>query len=187
MYHEHQSLALCALHSLNNLFQGTAFSKTHLDDICKRLSPDSGLWNPHKSCVGLGNYDVNVIMAALESKDCSAVWFDRRKDPRIIDVTKIVGFILNIPSEPKFGPIRIPFIRRKHWIAVREIEGTYYNLDSKLDYPEVIGDEQALVSFLRETLQCREKELFIVVSKNIEQDSSWVKNDQHPVSVIPPS
>jgi josephin len=28
---------------------------------------------------GLGNYDVNVIMAALQDKGFETVWFDKRK------------------------------------------------------------------------------------------------------------
>ena len=70
---------LCALHALNNLFQERdAFSKTELDAICYSLSPN--VWiNPHKSLLGLGNYDINVIMAALQRKGYEAIWFDKRK------------------------------------------------------------------------------------------------------------
>lgn len=35
IYHEHQSLELCLLHALNNLFQGQAFAKESLEIICK--------------------------------------------------------------------------------------------------------------------------------------------------------
>jgi len=28
--------------------------------------------------LGLGNYDVNVLMVALQLRDCEAVWFDKR-------------------------------------------------------------------------------------------------------------
>ena len=39
---------------------------------------------------GLGNYDVNVVTAALLAKHCDVIWFDRRKDPSIIKLgTKI--------------------------------------------------------------------------------------------------
>lgn len=70
---------LCALHSLNNLFQdGAAFAKSELDNICYALSPDNW-FNPHKSLLGTGNYDINVIMAALDTKGCGVVWFDKRK------------------------------------------------------------------------------------------------------------
>ena len=58
------------------------------------------------------------------------------RDPSNIDFTKIEGLILNIPSEMKFLPLRL---NRKHWIAVREICNTWYNLDSKLDNPVPIG------------------------------------------------
>ena len=35
-------------------------------------------------------------------------------------------------------------IKRRHWVAVREIGNIYYNLDSKLKQPEVIGEAAAL-------------------------------------------
>ncbi|XP_070079285.1 josephin-2 isoform X4 [Equus caballus] len=47
-----------------------------------QLSPDSRL-NPHRSLLGTGNYDVNVIMAALQGLGLAAVWWDRRRwDPQ---------------------------------------------------------------------------------------------------------
>lgn len=79
IYHEKQIKELCALHALNNLFQQRHFfSKLELDSVCHSLSPD--VWiNPHKSFLGLGNYDINVIMKALQSKGLETVWFDKRK------------------------------------------------------------------------------------------------------------
>lgn len=79
IYHEKQIKELCALHALNNLFQErNSFTKAQLDLICHSLSPD--VWiNPHKSLLGLGNYDINVIMKALQGKGCEAIWFDKRK------------------------------------------------------------------------------------------------------------
>lgn len=29
--------------------------------------------------LGFGNYDVNVLMAAVQKKECETVWFDKRK------------------------------------------------------------------------------------------------------------
>lgn len=98
IYHERQTRQLCALHTLNNLFQGNVFrycnvtykkyltfikgeqsyTKEQLDQICNDLSPN--VWiNPHRSPLGLGNYDINVIMTALQMRNCEAVWFDKRK------------------------------------------------------------------------------------------------------------
>ena len=78
VYHERQRKMLCAVHALNNLFQEKdAYSKADLDAISYNLSPDT-LFNPHKNVLGLGNYDVNVIMAALQLRDYETVWFDKR-------------------------------------------------------------------------------------------------------------
>jgi len=43
-----------------------------------RLSPDTWI-NPHRSMLGIGNYDINVIMVALQSHGYETVWFDKRK------------------------------------------------------------------------------------------------------------
>ena len=67
---------LCALHALNNVFQERAFTKADLDAICSDLSPSTWL-NPHRSWLGLGNYDVNVLTAALHKKAFDLVWFDK--------------------------------------------------------------------------------------------------------------
>jgi len=48
LYHEKQSLQMCAQHSLNNLMQGPKITKQALDEIAKQMAPDS-LINPHKS------------------------------------------------------------------------------------------------------------------------------------------
>lgn len=54
------------------------FSKTTLDKACEELAtradPDAGnglmnwAWNPHRSPLGLGNYDVNALTLALQQK-----------------------------------------------------------------------------------------------------------------------
>jgi josephin len=80
MYHERQSLQLCALHVVNSLWQRREFLKSELDEICLELAPESySWWNPHRAPLGLGNYDVNVIMAALQRRGLDTVWFDKRR------------------------------------------------------------------------------------------------------------
>lgn len=49
-----------------------------MDEICLSLSPSEWI-NPHRSVLGLGNYDVNVVMTALQRRGLEAVWFDKRK------------------------------------------------------------------------------------------------------------
>lgn len=179
IYHERQRRQLCALHALNNLFQSDIFTKSQLDEVCKNLSPQ--VWiNPHRSVLGLGDYDVNVIMTALQEKGCEAAWFDKRKDPSCINCDEVVGFILNIPADYKFGYVTLP-IKKRHWIAVRKIDdGFYYNLDSKLESPQCIGDEKSLMSYLKGQLELNDRELFIIVqtndSDNDNASQKWLKN-----------
>ena len=90
----------------------------------------------------------------------------------IIALDRVVGFILNIPSEYRLGPVQLP-LRRKHWITIRSIRGTYYNLDSKLDTPEMIGKDSQLINYFRNELLSREKELFIVVTQEVERTRGW--------------
>lgn len=178
IYHERQTRQLCALHTLNNLFQGEqSYTKEQLDQICNDLSPN--VWiNPHRSPLGLGNYDINVIMTALQLRNCEAVWFDKRKDPSCIDLNAIVGFILNVPSDYKFAFVTLP-LQKRHWIAIRRIEGKYYNLDSKLREPECIGGETELITYLRAQLETNKRELFVIVEKTSaaseQQNSIWLK------------
>lgn len=163
IYHEKQVKELCALHALNNLFQKEdAFLKSELDAVCYSLAPKVWL-NPHKSPLGLGNYDVNIIMAALQNKGYQAIWFDKRKHPSCLRLDKIFGFIMNIPNEYHFGYIRLP-LQRRHWIAIRKIEDNFYNLDSKLKEPLCIGQDEDLITYLHQKLNHKDNQLFVVAT-----------------------
>lgn len=124
--------------------------------------------------LGNGNYDVNVIMAALQTRGYEAVWWDKRRyffltkstfnvhffsaslslcgiivylrDVSSIALANVTGFILNVPSNLRWGPLRLP-LKRQHWIGVREVGGVYYNLDSKLRNPHPIGTADELRYF----------------------------------------
>ncbi|XP_072884640.1 josephin-2 [Hemitrygon akajei] len=172
LYHERQRLELCAAHALNNLLQRRAFGKDELDRLCYRLSPDAML-NPHRSMLGTGNYDVNVLMAALLSEGLAAVWWDKRRSLGSLDLSRVLGFILNIPSNVSLGPVTLP-IRRQHWVAVRPVHGSYYNLDSKLKAPAAIGSEAELRKFLTDQLAQDSCEVLLVVERAVEEDGSWL-------------
>uniref|UniRef100_A0A1B0GC96 Josephin-2 n=1 Tax=Glossina morsitans morsitans TaxID=37546 RepID=A0A1B0GC96_GLOMM len=181
IYHERQTRQLCALHTLNNLFQcKNSFTKEQLDEICTNLNPSVWL-NPHRSMLGLGNYDINVIMQALQLRKCEACWFDKRKDPACIDLQAIVGLILNVPSDYKLGFITLP-LHRRHWIAIREIDEKFYNLDSKLQMPECLGNQEQLFNYLRQQLQTNERELFVIIENGGANDSDtskkWLKTNK---------
>jgi hypothetical protein len=52
--------------SVNNLFQRRVFTAADFDALCEQLSPSASTLarvfsNPHRSLLGTGNYDVNVV------------------------------------------------------------------------------------------------------------------------------
>ncbi|XP_077481486.1 josephin-1 [Stigmatopora argus] len=173
IYHEKQRRELCALHALNNVFQdGSAFSRDALQEIYQRLSLGT-LVTPHKkSVLGNGNYDVNVIMAALQTRGFEAVWWDKRRDVDSIELSQVTGFILNVPSNLRWGPLQLP-LKRQHWMGVREVGGVYYNLDSKLRGPQSIGTPDQLRKFLRRQLRGKNCELLLVVSEEAAARQTW--------------
>uniref|UniRef100_H2ZPZ0 Josephin-1 n=1 Tax=Ciona savignyi TaxID=51511 RepID=H2ZPZ0_CIOSA len=140
--------------------------------------------NPHKSVLGTGNYDVNVIMSVLQSKGHAAVWWDKRSTIKKgciylkkgslerLCLTNIKGFILNIPSTIGWGVLTIP-LKRRHWIGVRAIDNIYYNLDSKLKQPEIIGEALQLKKFLAKKLSSKNCELLLIVSSEVEVGREW--------------
>lgn len=174
VYHERQRLELCAVHALNNVLQQQLFSQEAADEICKRLAPDSRL-NPHRSLLGTGNYDVNVIMAALQGQGLAAVWWDRRRPLSQLALPQVLGLILNLPSPVSLGLLSLP-LRRRHWVALRQVGGVYYNLDSKLRAPEVLGNEDSVRAFLAAALAQGLCEVLLVVTKA----ASKVKQDMPP-------
>ncbi|XP_035019465.1 josephin-2 isoform X2 [Hippoglossus stenolepis] len=91
-------------------------------------------------------------------------------------VSKIQGFILNVPSRVSLGIVSLP-LRRRHWLAVRQVNGQYYNLDSKLKSPMCIGGEAELRSFLSEQLSQDVAEMLLVVQRDVEEDGSWLNPD----------
>ncbi|XP_007649016.1 josephin-2 isoform X2 [Cricetulus griseus] len=172
VYHERQRLELCAVHALNNVLQQQLFSQEAADEICKRLAPDSRL-NPHRSLLGTGNYDVNVIMAALQGLGLAAVWWDRRRPLSQLALPQVLGLILNLPSPVSLGLLALP-LRRRHWVALRQVDGIYYNLDSKLRAPEALGGEDGVRAFLTAALAQGLCEVLLVVTKEVEETGCWL-------------
>ena len=180
-YHEKQARELCALHALNNLFQSSRFTKQELDTICVNLSAvQSGSngplnWtNPHRSVLGTGNYDVNVVMTALSNQGLEAVWWDKRRPLETIAFSNVYGLILNVNSWMSWGLVTIPF-KRKHWIAVRKINEFFVNLDSKLKQPVIIGQTDLdIIEFLSQQLHAKEAELLLVVTPEVANEKSWI-------------
>lgn len=66
------------------------------------------------------------------------------RDPSCLQLDYISGYILNVPSDYRLGFVLLP-LRRRHWVAVRQVAGTYYNFDSKLETPLLIGQVRYVI------------------------------------------
>ncbi|KAL4188411.1 hypothetical protein AMTRI_Chr08g202270 [Amborella trichopoda] len=157
IYHEKQRLQFCLLHALNNLLQGKdSFTRSDLDDIANKLdlidpnkegqSPLSLIWKSHHNSL-TGNYDINVLISALEGRGKRVVWHDLRKGASSIDLSlsniSLIGVLLNVPVR-KLGGLW----RSRHWVALRMINGIWYNLDSDLKAPKPFENVDEVVTFL---------------------------------------
>jgi len=178
IYHEKQVKAFCALHAINNVLQEGRFTKRDLDTICNQLDPNSWWWNEHRSFLGIGNFDVNVIMSALEKCEKELVWFDKRKDPEdVLNSHNIYGFILNIRTDIRYKTWWLTNFMKKHWIVVKGFNGDYYEIDSKRNDPELLGKERDLYAHLRHQLGLPETELFLVLEKPVAAAQSWKRKE----------
>jgi len=118
VYHEKQVLGYCAKHALNALFQREEFTIKELDKICKILKVQYGnsrLFNPHKSILPIGNYDINVIMWALDTRGKEIQWFDNRHLENLdtLDTDTLFGIIINKGNEGT--------VYTKHWYTLRPV------------------------------------------------------------------
>lgn len=124
-------------------------------------------------------------MSALESHGFSMVWFDKRKYVELcnelviiysnfcyifrsiweIDLSTTFGFIINCRSSLNIGPFSLPS-PQNHWFCAKQIDKAYYNLDSKLPSPELIGSSEEFLEFLGDWTRKPEVSLFLVL-KNI--------------------
>eukprot|EP00667_Euglena_gracilis_P024498 EG_transcript_28221 len=152
VYHERQRLAQCAVHALNGLFQARRFTPEQLDHIAYQLTP--GPWlaiNPHKSALGIGNYDVNVVEKALDDVGYTLRWVKPSEDPRMLPLDRGLGFLLNVAPEP--DTLWAALVQRvsgvsAHWVAVARVGPAWYNVDSKLAKPRPFRDVEDLCEWL---------------------------------------
>lgn len=158
--HEKQKLMLCLRHALNNALQGAVkkFHKSELDGICVTLANGKSFFNPHRSIFGLGNYDVNVLSAAVQSRGFEVSWHDARKDVKQVDLDQHFAIIANQRTAAKWY-----FFGRRgyHWLAIRRFGAHYLNLDSMLAAPKPFATIGELREFLAAIIKDEGHVLFL--------------------------
>ncbi|CAK9866412.1 unnamed protein product [Sphagnum jensenii] len=194
VYHERQCLQFCLLHALNNLLQGEMrFTRKELDSIADSLTlvgdgttsqgttqpcattttrtmevlnPLSLIFKPHRNAVS-GNYDANVLIAALATRSKQVTWFDRRKDIRSLNLATsyaddgrlLLGMIVNFWSPKLLG-----LWQSRHWVAIRKIQGTWYNLDSDNAAPLAFTDGEDAIYHYLSTVISNKGEIMLVTN-----------------------
>lgn len=134
-----------------------AFNRASLNEVAEKLrseDPNKEAWTPmsvlfkrHHNVL-TGNYDINVLIAALEGKEKVVAWHDRRNGASSIELDdgseeNLMGIVLNVPVRRYAG-----LWRSRHWVAVRKINGVWYNLDSDLVTPRPFKDAGEVREFL---------------------------------------
>lgn len=130
-----------------------AFTRPSLNIIAEKLAledPNQASWTPisvvfksHHNVL-TGNYDINVLISALEERGKRVVWHDRRCGASSIDLDdKLFGIVVNVPVS-RYGGLW----KSRHWIALRKVGEVWYNLDSDLSAPHPFKDREEIVEFL---------------------------------------
>lgn len=178
IYHEKQSRMLCGVHSLNNALQQKLFDKTKFDEICLKLDSNK-VANSYRNIFGLGNYDVNVLMHALNEEGYSLMWLNATKEinESYLNPNNIEAYLVNKPQPFKVLNFNLP-IWGKHWISFKYINDTetpgYYNLDSKLYDPEFISsDTESFYQHLNSMRVDKEVYIFAIVKKEHDVADVW--------------
>ncbi|KAG0590468.1 hypothetical protein KC19_1G101800 [Ceratodon purpureus] len=182
LYHERQHFQFCLLHCLNNLLQGeNCFTRDELDSIADGLptaitgssvpNPLSLIFKPHRNTV-TGNYDANVLISALNARGREAVWFDRRKgvEDLLSEVAgygdRLLGMIVNFSTKKWLG-----MWQGRHWVAIRKLQGMWYNLDSDNAAPICfVNGENGLGDYLSWVISSEGVVIFVLNSSDIPSD-----------------
>ena len=126
-------------------------------------TPLSLIFKPHHN-VFTGNYDVNVLISALEEKGKSVVWHDHRNGASSINLDaasdSLMGIVLNVSVRRFVG-----LWKSRHWVTLRRIDGVWYNLDSDLAAPEPFKDTDDVRKFLDSIISLGGKVLLIMNEK----------------------
>ena len=128
---ERQRLQLCALHTLNNLFQGEAFTRCDLARLADGLTRRRArVLSPHHWPL-VGNYDVNVLAAAFASRGKELVWVKQGTAP---DLRAAWALVLSLPAQGRLAA----WLGGRHWLGLRRLgpAGVWHNLDSLLPRPQ---------------------------------------------------
>ncbi|KYQ90967.1 SAM domain-containing protein [Tieghemostelium lacteum] len=163
VYWEKQVAALCAVHSLNTLLQGSYFTEVDLASIAHQLDSnerdvmmESGMGSndfikfvaeDSGNVSDDGNYSIQVLESALKSFNLTCQSINNKEIQDVIkNPLNETGFICHLQS---------------HWFTLRKINNNWFNLNSLLkNGPEYLSN--FYVSLFLETLRSDHWNIFVV-------------------------
>lgn len=159
---EHQVLHRCLQHCLNNLLQERRFTAGKLQDLAQGVADAQSTSVFRHGVPLLGLYDVHVLEVALLEAGLVLTWHDAR-DQNLVKIDfgdpNLVGIIVNAVP----GGLLQSWLGIRHWWAVRKVDGSWWDLDSKLRHPRDLGpSHQGLKEYLADLLVNRGAQLFVI-------------------------
>ncbi len=152
---ERQTLLYCALHATNALLQhthGPLFSAADFDRIAASCQAAENavrhafffpLFSPYKSILGLGSWDITVITRALETRGLRVACLQQSTPPAALAAA--TGLLLNRVSLTTLGSL----LQARHWLSLVVLaDGRWYNMDSLLERPVLVGSLQDACTLL---------------------------------------
>ena len=152
-------------------FQAHVYDKFSFDAICNQLTPD--VWiNPHRSLLGVGNYDINVLITALQTHAYNTHWHDRRRPVASIRLPRLSALLINTTSHRLLG-----LYSTQHWYAVRPFAGgsEWWNLNSQLRAPERLED---VVAHCEAVMKDERTQVLLVASHEWEREALYETTDK---------
>jgi hypothetical protein len=158
IFHEKLDLGESAKNCLNNLLQGPRFKDSHIEKLnakYSRISSDTSGKNFH-----FGHVHPNVLKNAL-----------KKHKIELIDGSSDDGMLLILDECPDQAGFIIH--SRHHWLAVRKIEGYWWNLDSHLRRPKLI-EEDVISDFCQDKEQDEETSIYICRLVGVDDDEQFL-------------
>lgn len=141
-FHERQEGSLCAQHALNSLLQGSYFTAVDLADIARQLDLEE---RARMAEGGTDSKEYLTFMAAESNNYDDSGFFSSQVIERAIGAFSVE--LHSITSEAMQDAKANPSAQKayicwlsSHWFTIRKIGSTWYNLDSMLTAPALVGD-----------------------------------------------
>lgn len=138
---------------MNALLQRQAYTSAEFDTLADSLAIErrKPWFHPHRSVFGMGDYDANVLLFALEKEGCSTKWLTEKDDiSSMLQLPSLFGFLVNVEGRHWMQKVIDLFVDgTRHWIAVSRYQDGFYLVDSKSAAARKMATEDEVVDFFR--------------------------------------